>query len=166
MKPLLIRAILVWVSSLILAACFQAPKSNSNSNANSNHPPPVTTVKITQPVNGDSVEHTEVVRGTSQKIPDEQKIWIVVFVQKAGRYYIQNNPADVQANGEWTSLTYFGIPKDVGLKFDILAVTADNDAQAAFSRYLNEARDRNDYPGLEQVPKGTTTHDRITVTRK
>lgn len=129
-------------------------------------PPPKPSVKITQPANGAQADQTQMVRGTSQAIPNGQVIWVVVFVQKAGRYYPQNQSADIQPNGEWASVTYIGIPSDVGLKFDLLAVLADKEGQNAFNRYLVNARDRSDYPGLERLPDGATIYDRVSVTRR
>lgn len=164
------KVIPVLALCLLFVACElpTTPNTNSKSNTNANTPtpPPSPALKITQPAEGDKVEQVEVVKGTSQNIPKDQDIWVVVFVQKVNRYYPQNNPVDIQANGNWASSTSFGIPKDKGLKFDALAVTVNKDARAAFDEYLKRARDKNDYPGWEQLPKGTTTYDRLTVIRK
>jgi hypothetical protein len=125
-----------------------------------------TEVKITYPSEGATVQQTESVKGTSQAIPDGNTIWVVVFVPAVGRYYPQNYPADVQANGNWSSIAHIGVAKDTGLRFDILAVLANSSAQATFNNYLKEARDKSSYPGLEQLVKDVVVHDRITVTRK
>ena len=53
-----------------------------------------------------------------------------------------------------------------GLRFELLAVLANNNVQAAFNNYLKEARDKKSYPGLEQLPKEAVEYDRITVTRR
>ncbi|HEX8138348.1 MAG TPA: hypothetical protein VF544_12220 [Pyrinomonadaceae bacterium] len=123
-------------------------------------------MEIKQPLEDSKVEQTEMVRGTAQNIPNGQVLWIVVFVPKVGRYYPQNNPADIQANGDWSSVTYLGVAADVGLKFDLIAVLADNQAQSAFKKYLIDARDKNNYPGLANVPNGATIYDRVSVIRK
>lgn len=123
-------------------------------------------VEITYPYDGDTVEIREMVRGTAQKIPKGQAIWIMVNPHVAGRYYPQNVPADVQANGDWTSLTYIGIEEVVNRKFYIIAVLADKRAQDAFNAYLKQAKDTKTWPGLERLPEGTTIYDRITVMRK
>lgn len=127
---------------------------------------PTTKVEITYPYDGATVEIREMVRGTSQKIPEGQTIWIVVYPHVAGRYYPQNDPADVQANGDWTSLTFIGVEEDVGGKFDIIAVLADKRAQDTFYAYLTQAKDKKTWPGLKRLPEGATIYDRITVTRK
>lgn len=123
-------------------------------------------VRITYPSDGAHVEIREMIRGTSQNIPKGQVIWIVVYPQAAGRYYPQNDPADVQANGDWSSLAFIGIEEDVGRKFDIVAVLANKDAQDAFNAYLAQAKDKKTWPGLEELPNGAVIYDRITVTRK
>lgn len=170
MNPRTTRLTFALLLGLVAASCFPPPKSNTNDGGNVNQPPPTpppaTEVKITRPADGDTVGQTEVVRGTSRGVPAGQKIWIAVFVHKVGRYYPQNMPADVQANGNWDSVTYFGIPADVGMKFDVLALTAAAAAQQAFDNYLTAARNKNSYPGLEQLPVGSTIQHRITVTRK
>lgn len=158
--------------ALAAAGCFPPPEpgadehANANTNQQTTPTPVVTAVKITYPNDGGVVEQTEVVRGSSQNVPNGQKIWVVIFVHKVGRYYPQNMPADVQASGNWDSVTYFGIPSDKGQKFDLLALTAEGGAQQAFDSYLSTARGSNKYPGLVQLPQGVTIHHRITVTRK
>ena len=123
-------------------------------------------VEITYPYNGATVEIGERVLGTSQKFPERQAIWIVVNPHVAGRYYPQNVPADVQANGDWTSFTYIGIEEEVNRKFYIIAVLADKRAQDAFNAYLIQAKDTGIWSGLERLPEGATIYDSITVTRK
>jgi hypothetical protein len=123
-------------------------------------------VEITYPDDGANVEIREIVRGTSQKIPKGQAIWIIVYPYLVDRYYPQNNSADVQVNGDWTSLTSIGIEEDVNRKFDIIAVLADKRAQDAFNAYFTKAKDTNTWPGLERLLEGATIYDRITVMRK
>ena len=123
-------------------------------------------IKITYPYDGATVEIREIVRGTSQKIPEGQAIWIIVYPHLVDRYYPQNNSADVQANGDWTSNTSISIEEDVNRKFDIIAVLADKRAQDAFEAYIKQAKDTKTWPGLGKLIEGTTIYDRITVMRK
>ena len=123
-------------------------------------------VEITYPYDGANVEIGEIVRGTSEKIPKGQAIWIIVYPYLFDRYYPQNNPADVQANGDWISLTFIGIEEDVNRKFDIIVVLADKMAQDAFNAYHKQSKDTDTWPGLERLPEGVTIYDRITVMRK
>lgn len=129
-------------------------------------PTPTTKVVITYPVNLARVEQSETVRGTVERLPAGQVIWVVIFVQEVGRYYPQNRPADIEAGGKWSSLVYLGQPNDSGKRFDVIAVVANAEAQNAFNAYLADARDRGDWPGLETIPAGAMIYDRVTVTRK
>lgn len=129
-------------------------------------PAPKPALKITEPIEGALVDPIQMVRGSSRGVPAGQAIWVFVFVQKVNRYYPQNQPADLQANGGWSSMTSIGIASDLGLKFDLIAVLADDEGRSAINNYLTNAKNRNDYPGVEQLPTGVTVYDRISVTRK
>jgi len=126
----------------------------------------VTGVKITSPHDGATVEISEMVRGSSQNIPEGDVIWVVVYPHIVGNYYPQNDPNDIQTNGDWASLVSIGIEEDIGRKFDILAVLLDEAGQDAFSDYLVQAEGKKTWPGLERLPEGTVICDRITVIRK
>jgi hypothetical protein len=130
------------------------------------HPSPATDVSITYPINHARIDQNETVHGTSQELPSGQVIWVIVFAQDVGRYYPQDRPADIEAGNKWSSIVYIGIPEDTGKRFDVLVVLADADAQDAFSAYLADSAQRNDWSGLVALPKGAVIYDRITVTRK
>lgn len=129
-------------------------------------PTPTTDIRINQPTDGAMVEQKEMVSGTSQLIPNGSVIWVVVFIPSVGNFYPQNNPADIQANGEWSSLICVGQVGESGLEADIIVVLADMNAQNAFNEYLVNARDKTDYPGLGQLPSGAIIYDRVSVVRK
>lgn len=129
-------------------------------------PVPEPEVKITDLSSGDRVNLEEVLRGTSQNIPEEQVIWIVIYPREVRRYYPQDYPVEIQAGGDWTSSVYIGIEADVGKTFDIIAVLADQEAQDAFNDYLEECQEEKSWPGLEVLPEGAVIHERITVTRR
>ncbi len=129
-------------------------------------PPSPTEVAITYPTNFAQAEQREVIRGTFEGLPEKTVIWVVLFIPDVGRYYPQNQPADLEANNRWSSLAYLGVPSDTGKRFDILAIVADTEAQNAFNAYLADARARNNWAGLEALPQGARIYARITVTRK
>ena len=157
---------LLLTTSLLLSACrWPEVKDGATPSPTPTVTPP-TEVNITVPHEGGKVKQTEMVKGTSRSIAGGQVIWVVVFVHKAGMYYPQNQPADIQANGDWTSVTYFGVPTDVNMTFDAIAVLADQAGQKAFNTYLGEARNKNDYPGLERLPDGVKIYSRVSVTRQ
>ena len=143
-------------TSLMLGACHWPDGKNG----------PSTEVKITSPPDRGRVKQTDMVKGTSRNIPNGQVIWVVVFVHNVGRYFPQNRPADVQSGGDWASVSYFGVQTDSGLLFDAIAVLADGASQTAFNNYLAEARDKKDWPGLEELPAGAKIYSRVTVTRE
>jgi hypothetical protein len=113
---------------------------------------------ITHPSNYDYVDLQEIVTGTSQNIDTGQVIWVLIYPHAAGRYYPQDEPADVQANGDWSTLVYFGTAADVGLKFDVIAVLANEEAQTAFNKYLEECIENQSWPGLEELPIGAVQY--------
>ncbi|HYG82988.1 MAG TPA: hypothetical protein VD861_21505 [Pyrinomonadaceae bacterium] len=170
MKPRITK----WAAALALGLMTLGcdwPTANSNSNSNGNvntnaSPLPAPVVKITEPAKGARVKQTQMVRGTSQNLRDEQKVWVVVYIPTVGRYYPQNDPAVVRADGNWSSVTYIGNEKDKGLGFEIFAVMAGKDVQDAFRSYLKDARDKSEYAGMEQPPPRETIGDSVTVTRE
>jgi hypothetical protein len=151
--------ILTWASILLLIANFAVLGWRSWDS-------PTTDVKITEPVAGDIVEMLKVVKGTSRKIPAGQVIWVVIYSQAVGRYYPQNDPADVQANGGWSSLCSIGINQDTGKKFDIVAMLANKETQDEIKAYLAKARDQQTWAGVERIPGSAVIYDRVTVVRK
>ena len=162
---------------LIVGAC-ELPKTpntdNQTPNANKNASPtpmPTPSVTINDPTEkkkDKKVAGSEVITGTSQNIPADQKIWIVIFNHASTRFYPQDRAADAQANGDWASATAFGVPADKGknIQFDIVAVTVDKNGEAEFEKYLNTARASNSFPGLKDLPKGASIRARLTVTRE
>ncbi len=127
--------------------------------------PAETRVDINEPTEGSRVSQIQTIDGESQILPPDSVIWPVVYLPATGRYYPQNFPADVQANGEWSATVYIGQENDSGIAADIIVVLADKSAQDAFYSYLADAKDRNDFPGLDKLPKGATIYDRVSVVR-
>lgn len=163
---------------LLSAACaklFPPPNTNKsglNQGANSNatsttsHSPTTAEIKITQPADGSTVVQTQTVKGTSQNLPDGQVIWVVASTD--GSFYPQNDAAVMQADGKWSAITYLGKqpPEDAGRAFEIFAVLADKQAQAAFNNYLSMARGKSNSPGLGRLPPGAQVYDQVSVTRR
>jgi hypothetical protein len=141
---------LLFIGMLLVSACIPAD----------------TTITITKPIEGSRVDQFTTIAGSSQALPANSVIWVVVYIPSTGRYYPQNVPADVQANGEWASIAYIGQENDGGLAADVIVVTADKSTQDAFYAYLADARDKSDYPGLEKIPSGAVIYDRISISRR
>lgn len=126
---------------------------------------PSTEVAIVHPSDMAQAEQTITVRGTSKGLQEDHVIWVLVFAQEVGRYYPQNKPVIMEAGDRWSSLVYIGVENDTGKKFDIIAVIGDSEAQDAFNAYLAEAGDRDDWPGMVELPRGATIYVRISVIR-
>ncbi|MEA2016641.1 MAG: hypothetical protein U9O59_08105 [Actinomycetota bacterium] len=125
---------------------------------------PKTKVEITCPHNEDIVEIREMVRGTSQNIPDGQVIYIVIYPHIVGLYYPQDNLVTMQENGEWSSLASIGVEEDIDkeLKFDIVVGLANKEAQDVFNIYFEQ----EEWSGLKELPKGALIYDHVTVIRE
>lgn len=123
-------------------------------------------VRITTPVLGATVGHTETVSGTSKNLPAKQVIWVAVYVRR--RFYPQNSPATMYENGRWSSEMQIGrsASTDIGKRFDIVAVVADAKAKKQFEKYLEDGTTWSDWQGLEVLPEGAHEYDRISVTRR
>ncbi len=123
-------------------------------------------IEITHPNDNASVEMREIVKGASQNITAELLIWIIVYPHEIDRFYPQDKPATIQAEGNWASSTLIGVEDDVGKKFDIITVLADESVNKEFEDYLTEAVKVGVWQGLKVLPQGAVIYDRITVTRK
>lgn len=126
-----------------------------------------TKVEITYPAEYGTVSHRETVRVLSRRVPKGCVICPVIFSHEANRYYPQDFANGVQEAGGWSCLVYVGTEgeKDVGKRFDIIAVTADRNAQGVFRAYLTDGMEGG-WTGLERLPEGTMIRDRFTVTRR
>jgi hypothetical protein len=121
---------------------------------------------VTYPSAGSNVGIAEVVRGTSQNIPNDKSIWVLVFIPQLDRYYPMQNPPLIQSNGDWSCLTTIGGSNDNGV-FGIVAVLADKTAQDAFDSYNKNSAENSIYPGIltQDLPPGLTVYQRVNVTR-
>lgn len=128
--------------------------------------PIITDVKISQPIDGAKVDQTETIKGTSQNIPEGSVIWVVIYLPAVRRYFPQNLPADIQVNGDWSSVVSIGQVGESGLMADIIAVLANKSVQDSFNLYLKDAINTNDFSGLEKLPAGALIYHRISVMRK
>lgn len=124
-------------------------------------------INITYPLNGSNVDPQITVEGTSNYIPTDQVIWIVVYVPKVSLYYPMTTPVNMQQDGSWSSFTTLGGPEDTGDRFDIIAIGANQMAQNEINIYISNATSSPDgiYPGIASLPVGTKEYSRVIVTR-
>lgn len=128
-----------------------------------------TEVEITYPVDGDTVSMTEDLEGTSEDVPEDAELWIMVYPKGVNRYFPQdkqNLPVIMMANGDWTAQAIIGCPTDDGLEFKLFAVLADESANAEVVEFLVDCDKNGSWPGLPQLPDGTEIYDYVTVIRE
>ena len=124
-------------------------------------------VKIDNPVAESKVSYAERIKGTSQLVPSDKKIWIVIFPLAANSYYPQDRYADVQPDGQWSSVAYIGMKDgNVGEYFDIITVLVNIEAQHVFENYSKESKAKQKWLGLDTLPEGAQVYDRVTVVRR
>ena len=122
------------------------------------------TVTISFPSVDDEVGHEVLVQGTSQNIPSDLKIWVIVdepFADPPYRYYIQTRGVTKHQNGDWTAVITIGGQEDDGENFYIIAVLANEDAQKEIDEYVEGGEP---YEGRASIPDGTIEYDRVLVT--
>jgi hypothetical protein len=125
---------------------------------------PVEKVKITSPVDGDSVKCRILTMGVYPESHDKD-IW-VLLKPSDNKYYPQSDHTNTsyKRNGEWQVITRFGGDKDE--VFEIIVYETDSSASAFFSATIQNWKDLLSYPGLEpeELPAGAIEVDRISVT--
>jgi hypothetical protein len=128
-------------------------------------PETATDVKITYPSNFATVNMNDTLSGIAKNIPEGNELYILVYPHGVKKYYPQNSKMHI-TDDMWSVPIWFGLKNDVGEQFDIIAVTADKDAQAAYTSYMKTCDKANNWPGLDYIPSGSKEYDKITVIRK
>ena len=124
---------------------------------------PVQKVQAISPVEGDSVQCRILTMGV---YPDghDKDIW-VLLKPSDDKYYPQSDHTNTsfKRNGEWQVITRFG--GDKGESYDIIVYETTPEASQFFSATIQSWKEALSYPGLEleELPKGATEVDRITV---
>ncbi len=131
--------------------------------------PPPESVTLSNIQDGQEVPCENIAKGT-YPLDLKDEIWPLVYV--SGRYHPQDNggQAAQKIRGNWLQTVRFGVcdqpQRDVGKTFQLVIVTADESANAAFEKYLKTGQATGNWPGMNELPPGTTEHVRIIVTRK
>lgn len=128
--------------------------STDNSNTISLHATCGEKIKITHPVDNQTVPIPLEVTGTYQNLTQEQEIYVLVYSTAVGRYYPQLNPVMKLPDNTWSSDVLVGLDRDVGGKFVIYAVLANKEARDHLDAYINQVKDSNDSQGLKRLPNG------------
>ena len=124
---------------------------------------PVTSVKVTSPLNLDSVNCRILSMGVYPE-GHEKDIW-VLLKPSDNRYYPQSDHTNTsyKLDGEWQVVTRFG--GDHGEKYELIVYETDADASSFFSTTIEDWNKQKSYPGLEQdeIPAGAAEVDRVSV---
>lgn len=124
---------------------------------------PVTSVRVISPVEGDSVDCRILSMGVYPE-GHEKDIWVVLKPSDE-RYYPQSDHTNTsyKRDGEWQVVTRFG--GDLEEKYELIVYEADESASQFFSATIQDWKDQESYPGLEDadLPQGATEVDRIDV---
>ena len=101
----------------------------------------------------------------------EREIWPIVFV--GGRYHPQDEggKAAQKANGNWYQTVRFGdcVSKpdlNVGVRFQLIIVTANESANAAFEAYISNGQQTGQWSGMTELPSGAEEQVRVVVIRE
>lgn len=121
-----------------------------------------TYIEINYPNNNSFVTINETVRGTSENIPINKSIWIVIITLSPERYFPNHTPVQKNENGEWSSEITIGSSADDGKEFYIATYMLDSIAVKELKNNFN----RIDFDGLERMPNNAVLYNKIIVKRK
>jgi hypothetical protein len=156
------------ITALLGGVISYVSTSGHRSDGNVNAPPTSMAcdekVKITVPVDMQTVPIVDEIKGTFQGLPPGHRIWTMVYPPSIGKYYPQNE-AEISGN-MWSSRVTIGLNGEGGRTFLIYAVAADEKAHTELSIYARRARESNDSPGLRDLPEGARACQFIRVIRK
>lgn len=105
-------------------------------------------LKITEPVNGETVPSVVLLRGTTPFL--NMNHYVVVTPVEAPTTWVQEPAARVDASGAWTGQAYIGTETSVGKRFIVRCLATESQLQ----------------PGpLEKMPENAVLSEPITVVR-
>ncbi|MEM8556325.1 MAG: hypothetical protein AAGG50_00635 [Bacteroidota bacterium] len=124
---------------------------------------PVNAVAVLSPVEADSVDCRILSMGVYPE-GHEKDIWVVLKPSDE-KYYPQSDHTNTsyKRDGEWQVVTRFG--GDYEERYELIIYEADEAASQFFSATIQDWKDQESYPGLEDsdLPRGATEVDRINV---
>jgi len=122
-----------------------------------------TRMHIAFPPDNGFVETTEDITGTASHVGAEYVIRVVIYSEPDRVFYPEETPVVPDESGQWiTRGVVIGAAEDSSGAFEILLVLAEPSAELGFSAYFA----RPERFGMDALPAGTITHDRVRVTRR
>lgn len=119
-------------------------------------------IEIIYPINGDQVSIYEIIKGKSKNISNDKMIWIIVYSFSSEKYFPNQNPAQIDKKGNWTSEVIIGSTADHRMRFNIYSYLIDESAKNELEKEFNKL----EFAGLEKLPSNIQLHDHISVIRK
>jgi hypothetical protein len=113
------------------------------------------------------VDYSQTIIGRITGLKKDQYFWILVLPLADTSYYPQLGPVVVGANGFWTLVCFFGLPKKPRYpeEFTMFLVAASPEANSSFEEYMKESRAKNSFPGVPRLPAGTSIIRAFNVVR-
>jgi hypothetical protein len=111
-----------------------------------------------------SVPKTFRLTGTVENFTDDDVLWAISRRWDTGKFYPQDKPCRVFADGNFDCGDYFlgnQLGADAGKSFDLMLIHANIEAVKTFLLYQRDDITR----GLDDLPKGATVLDRAEKTR-
>ncbi|MEM6782995.1 MAG: hypothetical protein AAF624_04590 [Bacteroidota bacterium] len=124
---------------------------------------PIRSIMVTSPIESDSVDCRILSTGVYPE-GHEKDIWVLLKPSDK-KYYPQSDHTNTsyKRDGGWQVVTRFG--GDYKEEYELIAYEADSSASQFFSATIQDWKDQESYPGLEDadMPAGATEVDRIRV---
>ena len=125
-------------------------------------PPPQPSITIATPANNAPVNMYEWISGTSQNIPADRHLWIIIRVDEK---YFAHEVLTINANGRWEHDTQIGQENEGGKRFDVMVVLANSSAHTTLRDWRDKQNTAQQYD-LTSLPVGVTQYSAISVTRR
>ena len=101
------------------------------------------------------------VEGTASNVPDDLSFWIVTVAPD--NMWYPNTPV-VIFKDTWSAKIWIGrTPENIGEKFYIHAILADEKADNELQDYMEECRRKGSWPGLHSLPRGAKVYAKVMV---
>jgi hypothetical protein len=132
-------------------------------------PDPPCTLAITAPKSGGKVSDAEDVTGTAKGVPPGAHLWVFSHRKGIAKVWPQaGGSPHIDPDSTWSAYVTFGVPRDSGAPFEIIAAVVDDARHADLMKWVNKSDEAARYDiGVDQptfLPACQV--QRVVVTRK
>jgi hypothetical protein len=117
---------------------------------------------ITAPKDKEDAGSVIKVYGRSKKVPNKH-LWLFAHRQGLSVWWPQGGEIEPDDRGEWMQSAFIGESRDVGFKFEIVAMWVSDSIHKDLTNYLQSVEKTGEYPGI-RLPEGSPIA-RITVNK-